>query len=240
LAAAQELRGGDISSPRVVARQMPPWKPVSDDIWSVTSHEAIDALAVDIIVDAVAASIRVPKQAALLWERRADLQSAFNISIAARLLDYLCWSITSGSSDGSIDIGCLSPQFVSGFREISEISKLYNDVPLTEGMILVRGVSASRESLVGWQRFPVERHWEIGTRSVVFCYAPKLFKWPQEFIAPVIQYFRTPTEISVDGFSLSCAAVAVWELRPDLQRMFHWRETIGLEILAMAACEWVA
>jgi hypothetical protein len=221
LAAAQELRGGAISQvPRVVARQMPPWKPVSDDIWSVTSHEAIDALAVDIIVDAVAASIRVPKQAALLWERRADLQSAFNISIAERLLDYLCWSITSGSSDGSIDIGCLSPQFVSGFREISEISKLYNDVPLTEGMILVRGVSASRESLVGWQRFPVERLGRLAHGLWFSVIAPKLFKWPQEFIAPVIQYFRTPTEISVDGFSLSCAAVAVWELRPDLQRMF--------------------
>jgi glycosyltransferase involved in cell wall biosynthesis len=206
--------------PAALALRLPPWPRVASEAWADTSIEALDALADDIVIDGTGRFIRIPKQIALLWERRRDLQSAFNLDLPGRLHDYLCWAITHGIRDGALDVGCLSPLFVQDLLNVSSVSAYYDDVPITEAMILLRHVAERRDFLHGWQRFPVERTGRLAHGLWFAFVAPKLFPWLDGIVAPVRDYFLQPTQIEIDGFSLNRAVLSVWELRTDLHHIF--------------------
>lgn len=222
IAAAQDLRRAGVVAPQAQSAptRLPPWPRVSTEVWSKGSAQALSGLALDITLPFPGFTMRVPKQAALLWERRRDLQLAFDLDVPERLWEYLCWALTQGVRDGSIDVTCISAQFVQSFTKISSIYAHYGDVPVTEGMILLRQVSEARDFVPGWQRFPLDRSGRLAHGFWFAFIAPKLFGWPKEFVAPVRNYFLQPTTAGTDGLNLHRAAIAIWELRADMQRMF--------------------
>ncbi|MEJ0046136.1 MAG: hypothetical protein WDN04_08425 [Rhodospirillales bacterium] len=180
LLAAQMLRDpGTSRTPTVVPLQMPPWPRVALEIWADSSTEALASLATDVILDAAGNEVRLPRQAALLWERRSDLQSAFDVNMAEGLYGYLRWMLTNGISESAIAGDSFSAEFVAGFCQLSVISNLYADMPITEGMILLRHVNVERDSLAGWQRFPVERAGRLSHGLWFAFIAPRLFGWPE-------------------------------------------------------------
>jgi glycosyltransferase involved in cell wall biosynthesis len=229
LSAARELqRGEPPPSAALPPMQFPPWPRVCLEVWSETSEAALSGLAHDLTVSFAGFTIRIPKQIALLWERRRDLQSAFDLTVPERLRDYLSWALTNGVRDGVVDISGLSKEFVQNFLKMSSISTYYGDVPVTEGMIMLRQVGEAREFVPGWQRFPVERSGRVAHGMWFAFIAPKLYGWPDEFVAPVRQYFLEPTETGTDHFRLNRAAIAVWELRADLQRTFPLGDRLSI------------
>ncbi len=221
LTAARELRRGEPpASASLPPMQFPPWPRVCLEVWAENSAQALSGLADDITLSFAGFTMRIPKQIALLWERRRDLQSAFDVTVPERLRDYLSWALTNGVRDGVVDPSGLSAQFIQSFVKMSSISTYYGDVPVTEGMILLRQIGEQRDFVPGWQRFPVERAGRVAHGLWFAFIAPKLFGWPAEFAAPVRQYFLAPTDASTDDFRLNRAAIAVWEMRADLQRTF--------------------
>ncbi len=198
----------------------PPWPPLAEEIWAARSTEAFAGLAGDIVLAAAGAAARVPRQAALVWERRQDLQRNFNVHDPAQRADFLVWALTSGVREGAVDVTGLGPGFAQGFARLSPLSAHYGDVPVTDGMILFRHVPTGRNPLPNWRQFPGERFGRLAHGLWFALVAPKLFGWPDSFTAPIRDWFHAPSDISLDGFRLNRAAAAIWELRRDLAAAF--------------------
>jgi len=221
IVAARNLRGKNpATSPGTTTRVAPPWSPVSTELWCSHSSDVFQTMVSDCVFQLGGSTFRVPRQAALLWESRLDLQNAFNLSKPDGFQDYLCWVMTSAITDGSIDVGFLSADFIASLQRLSAITSYYRDVPITEGMIIFRHVSQARNFVPSWARFPVERSGRLSHGVWCAFVAPKLFGWPDEMMEPVRLYMQEQSETVVDGFRLSRASLALWELRPDLQRTF--------------------
>ena len=208
----------------------PPWAPVSSDIWAERSTEAQDGLAQDIVLHTNGAAMRIPRQAALCWERRADLQAAFDLRTPASRQDFLIWVLTSGLQEGAIDPACLSAPFLDSLGQASPIAAHYKDVPVTEGMILLRNVAAARAPLPGWRRFAVERAGRLAQALWYAFAAPAHYHWPDALAAPVRAYFHHRTDLAADGFRLNRAASGIWELRPDLQLAFPLADEASIRL----------
>ena len=220
IAAARKLKTGDAPTKTALPPlKSPPWPPVAHELWSKSSQEALSSGAGDIILDRGGIELRIPKLLALLWERRRDLQSAFDLQDFASTQNYLRWAMTNGVRDSGIDISCLSQEFLDSLRRTSSMSDFYGDVPITEGMLVLRGVAESRY-LPGWERFPVERSGRLSHGLWFATVVPKLFGWSDHLVEPVLDYFRALSSTTVDGFKLNRMALTIWELRPDLQRTF--------------------
>ncbi len=198
----------------------PPWPPVAEEIWAERSTDAFAGLAHDLVLASSGIAARIPKHIALAWERRQDLQNAFNVNDPAQRSEFLAWALTNGLREGAVDLACLPASFVEGFTRLSSLSAHYADVPITDGMILFRNVTTSRNPLPNWRNFPTERLGRLAHGLWFAFVAPRLFGWPDSFVAPVRAYFHAPSDLSLDGFTLNRAAATIWELRADLQEVF--------------------
>ena len=231
-AAAQGIDPRSISAARLLRQRepgvrsnnavlkSPPWPPRSSGTWANSSGEVAAGLSQEVTIHVAGHDICLPLQAALAWEQRPDLQEAFDLISLESCQSYLCWVVTSGLSSGSIDASYLSATFISSFKQLSSITTYYGDVPITEGMILLRNVSVSREGVAGWERFPVEKTGRLAHGLWFAFVAPTLFAWPVDLASAVRTYFLQPTTVVVDKFALNRSSVALWEIRADLQRAF--------------------
>ena len=94
------------------------------------------------------------------------------------------------------------------------------DVPVTQGMMVMHCLAEPGLRLEGWQQFPRSR---VGRLAVGLAYAlvaPARFGWPAAMVGPVGRYFAEPGPIAAEGYRFSRAALALWQLRKDLQRQF--------------------
>ncbi len=196
------------------------WPPVAAEIWTDHSTAALAGLARDIVLQSPGMTARLPRHAALAWERRADLRAHFDVSDADGRGAYLVWALTNGLREGALDLSCLSPEFIAGFVRLSSLSAHYADVPITDGMILFRNATEGRNPLPNWRNFPADKTGRLAHGLWFAFTAPGLFGWPDAFAEPQRAYFQQPSQLHADGFTLNRAAAAIWELRPDLQDAF--------------------
>ena len=204
----------------VQARTGPLWPPIAEEVWAARSTEALPGLAQDVVLASSGIAARLPRLAALAWERRADLRQAFDLADPARVREFLAWALTNGVREGALDPAALSPGFVAGFVRLSSLSAHYGDVPITDGMILFRHLPTGRNPLPNWRRFPDERPGRLAHGLWFAFVAPRLFGWPDSLTAPVRAWFHAPSDVVVDGFTLNRACAAIWELRADLVAAF--------------------
>ncbi len=207
-------------APARQAAEGPPWPPVASEIWAERSTEGLAGLTQDVVLASSGPAARIPRQAALAWERRPDLQQAFNVNDSGQRAEYLVWALTSGLREGAIDLALLAPSFAEGFTRLSSLSAHYGDVPITNGLILFRNVPAGRNPLPHWRQFPGERLGRLAHGMWFTLVAPRLFGWPDSFTAPLRDWFHAPSDVSIDGYRLNRAAAAIWEVRTDLAAAF--------------------
>ena len=198
----------------------PPWPSVASRCATVPAREAGSQLHGDVVVHMGPADTRLPMQAALAWELRADLQRVFPIADLDTLQEYVAWSITAGLIEDVVDRALLTPAFIGQIVRLSTISAYYKDVPLTEGMLITRKVATRREHLMGWLRFPTDRNSRLSHGFWFAFVAHSHYRWPDVIAARVRAFFREPTDFTIDGFALNRAEMALWEMRSDLQRTF--------------------
>ena len=222
--AARDLRNGNSSSsvtyPETEAIA-PPWVAVASTAWKGRAKDAAAWLKDDVTFEVEGRPFFFPRQAALLWERRPDLQAHFKLDDRASLEGFTVWTITDGLLEGTIDAGLLSTRFNADFAALADISDYYGDVPITRGMILTRLIGRGREQTGEWRKFPAERVARLEHGLWFSHVAPNSFGWPTEYYSRVKTYFDAESEISVDGYFLSRTMIAIWEIRPDLQRAYY-------------------
>ncbi|MBV9756653.1 MAG: glycosyltransferase [Alphaproteobacteria bacterium] len=222
VAAAMALRdGGAVPLPAAAPlRRRPPWAAVADQAWPGPAAEAGRLFAAEVAFTVENAHLLLPRQAALLWEQRIDLQQHYPLADLESVHEFMAWVLSGALAEGSLDPDLLGGRFVALLNRLSRLSLHYNDVPLSEGMLITRGVAAGRDGLDHWRRFPADRRGRLAHGLWFAFVAPQLFRWPGALAAPLRRYFAEPTEIAWAGFRLNRAALAVWELRADLQRRF--------------------
>ena len=250
IAAAEALRNGPRPvAPTPAVRTRPPWKAVADAGWQGTAADAGVLLRSDVAFSIENLQMLLPRQAALLWELRLDLQQHYALTNLDSFHGFLGWALSSGMAEQALDPQLLSSEFVDLLVRKSRLSLYYNDVPLTEGMLVTRGVAMGHDRLEGWRDFPVERPGRLAHGLWYAFIAPKLFRWPLALIEPVKRYFAEETEIGWAGFRFNRGELAIWELRADLQRRFtlgdprscwqylHWLVVHGLHELQLTLDE---
>lgn len=221
--AAKVLLGGGGSAGSAASRPVrrePPWPEVSSSHWAGPSSEVGQWLRQDVNAVFNGEVRPVPRQIALLWERRLDLQQHFPCKDIAGFNAFLAWVLTSGFKEGAVSAAYMSDGFARRLAAISSISDHYGDVPIVEGMILTRASDLARGNLPLWQRFPVEK---IGRMSHALWYAfcaGKAFGWPDDYTRPVRNYFMQRVGVKCDDYQLTLGAMSIWEMRPDLQAAF--------------------
>ncbi len=223
----------------------PPWPPLAGESWSGPADAALAAMGGDIIVEFGAATQRLPREAALAWEARADLARHFPLSSPAEVQDFLAWMLTEGVVQDLIDPARLSPALQAELTRISELSRHYQDVPLSELMLLTRRHTLPGSAAEARERFPSERVGRLSHGLWFAFVAPARYHWPEALVATVRAWFMAPTEIGCPGLAFNRAELAIWEMRPDLQQAFplftpedtvaylHWLLSKGLAELGL-------
>ena len=242
IAAVRRLRDASASIPAPLPDPVaPPWPPLASDAWAGAASEAAAWLVADVLCRVGHEPVLVPREAALLWELRLDLQQFFPLRSRDEIEAYVAWAVTDGMREASIHASLFSAAFTGWFSSVSGISRQYGDVPITRGMILTRKSGHRREGLASWTRFPVERRARLEQGLWFAFLAPTEFRWPASLVAGVRAYFDQPSNLGVTGFPFSLGMLALWEIRDDLQSEFdlsdeasRWRYLTWLLFRGMA------
>ena len=211
--------GGGGTSKSRATRRMPPWTPISTHSWSGSAKHVFEFLSNDVVATLPKAVLRVPRMAALLWEIRQDLNQYFELNSVESIKQYLVWFLTDGARQAGLNLSVLTFDFIAEFTAVSDLTEFYGDVPLTDGLLMSRKIGLGR-TLPAWEKFPVEKTSRISHGIWFSMTAPHLFTWPEALVRGVLDYFRKPTKISLDGYPLNRATIGIWEVRPDLQSTY--------------------
>jgi glycosyltransferase involved in cell wall biosynthesis len=199
-----------------------PWPSVASSFWRGAAASVGDWMREEISFDIGSHTVILPRQLALLWERRSDLQSHFPLHDDPQQFDaFVAWALSDGLLEKALQPDCFTGRMLETLTALSHMSVYYGDVPITRALILTRHIDRGREGLASWRRFPVEKA-ARAQHGFWFSYvAPGLFGWPPALYATVRAYFDTPSLLSVDGYRFTRGMLTLWEMRGDLQQAFH-------------------
>ncbi len=244
---ARALRGdAGLSAPSITA---PPWPSLVSKIKTGVGSDTLEHLRGDVSLPVGKSALLLPRQAAVSWELRRDLQAHFDLAFPEQARTFVGWAITTAIDEGSVDPALFTDAFLAEIACRSYIASQYGDVPVSEGMLLTRDVRAHRANLARWQEFPTDR---VGRLSHGLWYAflaPRAYRWPHAMVSELLRYFAEPTDISALGFRFNRAELALWETRADVQAAFqltdedqrvgylHWLVTCGLRELDLTLDE---
>jgi glycosyltransferase involved in cell wall biosynthesis len=250
IAAAAVLYGGvgqASGAPAIVGAQ--PWESVAAEHWAGSAREAAGLLEGDLWAHIGAHDILLPRQAALLWELRSDLQEFYPLHNLDRVQDFIGWAITAGCVEAGVDPAYFSPGFLAQQAGLAHIAGRFTDLPITEALRATRKVALRREYLNHWEKFPQDRLGRLAHGLWFAFVAPRHFGWPDALAAPVRAWFEQPGDVGFGDFTFNRAELALWELRPDLQSLFplndrrscwgflHWLCADGLYELKLSLDE---
>lgn len=241
-AARALLVGADVT---VLPRAEPPWPALVRKMRAGAASIGIEPLRGDIILSTGEAVRLVPRQAALNWELRQDLQARFHLNVAQRVRDFVAWTITTAIDEGSVNPAFFTDAFIAEIACRSYVASQYGDVPVNEGMLLTREVEAHRANLAGWQGTPADRIARLSHGLWYAFLARRAYRWPHAMVSDLLRYFAEPTDVCVLDFRFNRAELALWETRPDVRATFplnneeqrvgylHWLVTCGLKELGL-------
>ncbi len=220
--AARTLRDGAAAPPRSGLPQFapPPWPAVSEEAWDGPADRAQEWLTGEVELSIGGAHTWLERQAALLWERRIDLQHFFPNRSLNEIEQYQAWCLTQGVRDGVILPSLFSARYMGWLNRPSPISRLYTEVPITNGMAVTRHVEAGRDGLPTWREFPLDPQARIEQAFWYTYLAPNLFGWPREIVASVREWMEGPSGIKLDEFNLTRGMVAPHTMRADVRGYF--------------------
>lgn len=222
IAAARRISGKPepARAPLSARNASAPWPLVSRESWQGPSRDSTRFIEGDVVAVLGGRRILVPVQVALLWELRPDLRAHFALTTADDLYRLLSWALTSGVREDLVQCREFSDEFIRQMAAKTAGSDHYGGVPITEGLVGTRFVGSSNKCYETRHRFPVDRASRLA-QGLWFAYvAAKQFGWPAALVSPLATYFEAPGAVEYDGFRLTNAILAIWELRQDVQEIY--------------------
>lgn len=213
---------------RLAAPPSVPFASLATRGWTGPAAMAAEFLAEEVVLLVEAVPFHLPGAVALAWERRGDLRQIYRLDTRASVEDFLAWALTAGIEEGELDPAWIGPRCLAALVAPAAVGALHGDVPITEGMRILRGAGAARAFLPHWQGFPTDRLGRLAHGLWYGLLAPHRLGWPAAMVAPVQAYFTAPSGIAGGGYALNRAALALWELRADLQAGFPLDSDAGV------------
>ena len=205
----------------------PPWPPLAQQSWQGAAKDAAEWLRGEVRFTLGRTKMRLQRQAALLWERRIDLQRHFPLITAGDLEQYELWVLTTGVQEGSIQVDLFSADYVAWFDSPSSVAQIYEDVPTTQGMTLTRLCSQARDGLHAWPGFPVDPQARFEHAFWFAFVAPKVFGWSPAMTTTVRAFMNEPSGVQLRDYSFSRGMVAIYSMRADLHEQFDLGDEAG-------------
>ena len=163
--AARILRDGPGVASLPTEPVQPPWPALATDAWTGPARDASQWLTGEVHFEINGETLWLQRQAALLWERRLDLQQFFPMRDRAGHENYHLWTLTDGMREGSIHADLFTPDYLAWLESPSSISTLYTDVPITRGMALTRRSEHGRTACGPGHNFRSRRRHGSSRRS---------------------------------------------------------------------------
>ena len=212
------------SAPPLPQPATPPWPSMAVTCWPGPARDAAQWLTGTLRFTLGGVELGIQRQAALLWELRADLQQYFPIGDGQGLQDYQLWTLTDGMREGAIVAGLFTAEDLALFAPASGRP---GEPPVTPAMILTARSEHARDGLQVWRQFPET----LAARTEqAFWYAflaPRALTWPDSLVAPLRAYFAGPSGLAADGYALSRGTVALHAMRDDIQDSFSLDDEAG-------------
>ncbi len=205
----------------------PPWPSLATQAWHGPARDAATWLSGEVTFPIAGAPMRLQRQAALLWERRTDLQQHFQLRDHQGLEDYHLWTLTDGMKEGSVFADLFTADYLAWLESPSSTSRLYGDVPITHGMALTRRSEHARKGLSTWPQFPLTAAARVEQAFWYAFLAPRAFGWPPAMTATIRGYFDGPSGLAIDGYPLSRGMLALHGMRDDVQLSFELESEDG-------------
>ena len=205
-----------------LTRTPPPW-PAQSELSIMRRDGRVDAwLAepVDWDLGASPGGIPIPRTLALLWELRKDVHLHFPNRTRADVLTYLGWCLTQGIRDQCVAVELIEPALAS-FLDMSDLQSVEersaDQPPLTRLLQIVAPLYDGPYRDFARQ-FP---HTRRGWSSVAIWVCGALrrrFGWPKSLVDRPLRWLTDIAWEAADAFvPLTNLALALWEMRPDLQ-----------------------
>ena len=206
----------------------PPWPPLSTNAWPGPAKDAALWLTGEVDFDIHGVDMRLPRQAALLWEQRVDLQRCFPLDEFEEVEAYHAWTLSVGMHERSIAADLFTPEYVAWFDAPASISRRYPDIPISRGMVLTRHSGHARERLSNWPSFPFEPPGRLEQAFWCAFLAPRIFGWPAGMTASLRRFFEMPGGRTFAGLRLTRGMLALHAMRADVRNAFDLDDDQGL------------
>ncbi|HTW27533.1 MAG TPA: glycosyltransferase family 4 protein [Acetobacteraceae bacterium] len=213
-----------------------PWPPQAAEVFD-GPRGALDAwlaepVPLNVLTDAVGAPI--PRQLALVWEKRTDLQQHFRNQSEAELQDFLLWCLLSGVAEGEVDLSLIAPS-VASFMDAVEEEGTDETPPVTRLMRLLAPWYSGpfRQQVDGFPGNVAGRQ-AMAIWLAAFCSRAR--GWPEGYTGAVAAWNRARAPGSAQGGVPICRLLyAMWALRTDVREVCDLRTLEG----QLRFCAWV-
>jgi hypothetical protein len=213
LVGRREGRSGTTVSQFDVRRLSAPWQ--VEDPWRGPAHQADTYLSGCVQFGGAA---RLPRQMAILWERRADLQQAFALSNAEEVDNFIAWCLTDGIAGGHVAPELLDPEFLQELDSPVAMTGPRDDLPITRAVRMLYPRCEQRGAVAP---FPGDRNSRVQVALWLLLVASGKFRWPAALLGRLREYAVAPiTSLPVASAALPRLLLMLWEAREDLRAGF--------------------
>jgi glycosyltransferase involved in cell wall biosynthesis len=205
-----------------LTRVPPPW-PAQSELSMTRRDGRVDAWLAEPIVwnlGARPSGVPMPRALALLWELRQDVHLHFPLRTRAEVLTYLGWCLMQGVLDHCVTADLVAPA-LAGFLDAADLQsqgkRSVDEPPLTRLLQIMAPLYDGPNRDIA-REFPYTRR----ARSSVAIWAcgslRRRFGWPKSFVDRPLRWLAAIAREAADAFvPLTNLAIALWEMRPDLQ-----------------------
>jgi glycosyltransferase involved in cell wall biosynthesis len=226
LLAASDVGQSDGTARIGAARRRPPWDVAEP--WSKAARDAASYLEARVDTTHPTPYDGLPRQMAILWETRTDLQSAFPLTKAEDFDRYVDWCVTSGIDEAQIDPELIDARFWE-LLDAPVASGDYEGMPITRGMWAACSVFDRREITAG---FPQNKSSRVELALWFLLVAPHKYRWPAAMTRSLRAYVEAPVvTLTAFGVKLPRLLLLLWESRQDLCSTFDLSEETGRRAL---------
>lgn len=209
--ARKRLAAANAARPRTL------WTSLAASAWTGPAGEARERWRGDVLLHYGRQTLRLPVQAALAWEIRSDLREIFPLTTLHSARHYLAWALTEGVVQNLVEPELFTPDFIADMARLSEAGRVWGDVPITQGLLLLLPNAA------GGQQAPstlASRQARLEA-AVWYAYvAASRYRWPEAMVRPIRDWFAETVDVGCPGLPFTRLEFALWELRSDLQATF--------------------
>lgn len=204
-----------------IPRREPPWLP--EEPWQGPAVQADVYLRGRTRLRDLDASL--PRQFAIIWHQREDLQDAFPLRTADEIDSYVRWCLTDGIAQNQIVPELINSEFWDELSAPAALGEQYDDIPITRGLWLFHRYCDQVDAVA---QFPEDRSSRIKLSLWFMLEAPVRFRWPREMTSRLRDWAAEPVgSMLVDGVALPRLLLIIREVRSDLRTSFDLENASG-------------